>query len=121
MKPPTRGRSTKVLDGVTAGASILYSDPIDDLLFFNTVTVVVTNAHATQTLDFLVQAKINREDVDAVWITILAQNTLSADSSDTVTVADAADLNAAWDAIRIGYVQSDGSNKGTLNAWINRK
>jgi hypothetical protein len=122
VKPPTRGRATKVLDGVSGGASAAYSGAVDDLLLFNDVLIYLNNQHATETVDYLIQATADaRDTTNAEWETIKSQASLGAATSIIITHADIADLDAPWDAIRIGYVQTDGNNQGTLYAWICRK
>jgi len=122
VKPPTSGRSSKVLDGVSGGASIAYSQPIDDLLLFNEIMIYLNNQHASQTVDFLIQATVFRGDTtNAEWETIYAQTTLAASTSLVLSSDDISELQKPWDAIRVGYVRTDGSNLGTLYAWVNRK
>ena len=121
VKPPTSGRSKQVLDGVHGGAAFAYSEAIDDLLLFNDVMILLDNVNADESIDYLIQVKANMNDTDATWRTVKNQATLAKATSIVITHDDIGDLDACWDAVRIGYIQTDGSNKGTLNAWINRK
>ena len=122
VHPPSNGRRTKVLDGVSGGASWAYSDPIDDLLMFNDVVVYLNNQHATQTVDYCVQVTVDRRDTtNAEWVTVISQATLAANTAIVLTHTDAVDLDAPWDAIRVGYIRTDGSNLGTLYAWVARR
>jgi len=121
VKPPTNGRMTKVLNAVSGGSSEAYSTIIDDLLMFNDVMIYLYNAHVSQTVDYTVYATVDRNAATIVWETIQSKTTLAAATKVVLTHTDIGDLDAPWEAIRIGYVQTDGSNKGTLSAWINRK
>lgn len=121
-KPPTRGRTKKVLSAVEGQSSMAFSEAMDDLLLFNDVLIYLNNQHAGQTVDYLIQATVDTSDLtNAEWEIIMAQATLAAATSIVITHADIADLDAPFDAIRIGYIQTDASNHGTLYAWINRK
>ena len=121
-KPPSRGRIAKVLNGVVSNGTSRYSKPIDDFIFFNNVIVYLNNQDTGETVDYLIQGTMSLADTtNAEWQDIVAQVTLATAARIIITYSDAPDLDACWDAIRIGYVQSDSGNQGILHAWIGRK
>ena len=118
--PPSRGRSHRVFNQQVGTGSKAYSSPVDDLLLFFYTSIYLYNYHATETVNYTVEATVSEKD-GAPWFEIYGTHVLAGATGVYLTSATIPELATPLWAIRITCTQVDGSNHGKLSAWVVRK